>query len=213
MFTILLFSNVGNAGIVITLNVGQLLQLNGTTPVADGALIQILANTSGTGVPIFDAPTTTSFTGTSGDNIVVANFTLDSSTVGTSGDFKVELSTSASGSQLPLNLTGVSQGDDLLLRWFPTLTTASTQPGLGTSYGQFRTDGKPDGSNITWSIPLDSSTPYTLSFLTMSQNGSQLNSLGIADLRAIPEPSTFVLFGIFALGLLGFLYRRRRVIG
>jgi hypothetical protein len=155
-----------HASVTIDLSAGQLLTSAGA-PLADGSLIQLLASTDNS----FTAPSATSFTGGAGDDIVLASFALDSSTSGVSGDFEHII-------QLTLS-SGLNAGDQLLLRWYPALTTASSAPGSGTSYGQFRTDSVVDGSNIAWVTPGDGATD-SLVFSTSSQGGSQPDSAGEA---------------------------------
>jgi hypothetical protein len=166
-FSLASFCATLNASVTIDLSAGQLLTAAGA-PLPDGSLIQLLAVTTGT---TFAAPSDTSFTGGSADDLVLASFALNSATTGTPGDFDNAIQLTLSG--------GLSVGDALLLRWFPTLTTASATPGSGTSYGQFRTDAVVDGSNIAWVTPGDGSTD-SLNFTTSSQGGSQPNSAGEA---------------------------------
>jgi hypothetical protein len=157
-----------HASITIELSAGQLLTATGA-PVGDGGLIQLLAAPSATA---FTAPSAGSFTGGSSGETVVASFGLDSPTTGTAGYFDHIVRLTFSG--------GLQAGEPLLLRWYPTLTTAATSPGGGTSYGQFRTDAVVDGSDIAWVTPGDGATD-SLSFVTSSQGGSEPNSAGEAS--------------------------------
>ena len=184
------------ADVTINLGVSKLYKADGTTLVPDGALIQLVASTTDT---TFTAPTAASFTGNSSDDVVLASFSLDSSTYGPGSFIKA----------LPVTLSGnLTTGDQLILRWFPTLTTLSSSPGAGTIFGQYRTDATLDGSEGAWVLPADG-TPYSLVFQTISAGGSVANSAGAASLvTAVPEPSSYGLLGAAALA--GVVVRRRR---
>jgi MYXO-CTERM domain-containing protein len=185
--------------VTLNLEAAQLLT-SGSITIPNGCLIQLLGDTSTT----FGAPTSSSFTGTDPNEVVLASFAMDSSTVGVAGDFKEPIILTLTGTGFPPDAES-----DLLLRWYPTLTTSSSTPGSGTSYGQFRTDSIENGSNIAWVLP--ASGTKALNFVTISQGGTEPNSAGVANLiiGAIPEPST-VSFAFAALALLAPALRRRR---
>jgi hypothetical protein len=132
-------------------------------------LIQLLAAPT---TAALIAPSDASFTGGSSAEIVLASFGLDSASAGTAGDFEKVIQLTLSGT--------LQSGDPLLVRWYPSLTTAAASPGSGTSYGQFRTDAVADGSDIAWVTPGDGATD-ALNFATSSQGGSQPNSAGEAS--------------------------------
>jgi len=193
----------------VTINIGgsQLLQSDGSTPVADGMLVQLLADTTGT----FGAPTATSFTGTDPNELVLWSGTISAASVGSAGGFS---------GQAILTLGGLgaaeNTGDYLLLRWFPTLSLSASAPGAGTTYGQFdnsnsSTADSASGSDIPWQIPATAAQPYTLNYLSVSKGGDEPNSAGVANLTVapVPEPSSFsMMAGAFAVGAV-FLARRR----
>ncbi len=164
------------------------------TNVPVGGLLQLIASPSGS-ASNFVAPSSTSFVG--GDNIVVATFAMNYNS-GTAGE-------TTNNPVITLQNTGASSpttfdaGDPLLLRWYPTLTTASTAPGAMTAYGQFRTDLTTDGGSA-WVAPANGTSNYALYLITQSIGGGQPNSAGYAGLTvgsaAVPEPSAGLLCGV-----------------
>ena len=112
----------------------------------------------------------------------------------------------------PINFafTGnIGPGDQILLRWFPTLTLANTTPPAGAPYGQFRTDLIENFSDINWTIPNDGAL-VALNFLTMAQGGTRMEIEGVANMMvAIPEPSTVALVGLSVIGLAAYSRRRK----
>jgi len=185
----------GFGAITLTISTGQLLESDGVTALSDGALLQVVADTDGTG---FSAPSDSAFV--TGTNFLVAEFSLNSATFGVPG------STIATLSGLTF-AGGWGEDDDLLFRWFPTLTTSSISPGAGTSYGEFRTDSPQDGATIGWITPADGATE-SINFVTTSAFGSNPPSTAVANLSTVPEPSAGLLV-LLSAGLLGISRRRR----
>ncbi|HEY8903416.1 MAG TPA: hypothetical protein VIM48_06895 [Chthoniobacterales bacterium] len=169
-------------------------------PITDGSLIQIIAApTSST----FASPTATDFLGGSSDEYLVYSGAFDSTTTGISGaetfTANIDLAT------YPI------AGDALIVRWYPSLTTSSSAPGL-TTYGQFGYPNNPSSldSTNTWIAPSGGGS-VSFSFLTTGAGGPYPNSMGNASLTvsAVPEPSNYVvIIGISAV-LIGLRYRRR----
>jgi hypothetical protein len=190
-----------NAGVTINLTAGQLLQADGITAVPDGSLLQVIASTTDN---TFTTPSAMSFTGGSSDDIIVASFVMDSSTTGIPGDLNTAFSLTYSGN--------FGSGDPLLLRWWPTRTASSGEPGNGAMFGQFRSDVPRDNTEVAWFAPPDNGT-YNLSFLTASQGGNQPDSAGVADMAVspIPEPAGWV-FAVASSGVaaLAILHRRKK---
>jgi hypothetical protein len=190
------------ASVTINLEVAQLLT-SGSAAIPNGCLIELIGDTSTT----FGAPTASSFTGTDPNEVVLDSFAMNSASVGIAGDFEQQIVLTLTGSGVPPDA-----GSDLLLRWFPTLTTSSSTPGAGTSYGQFTTTAVENGSNIAWVIPANGSTD-ALKFLTVSQGGSEANSTGVANLvvgGAVPEPSSLAAIGSIIVCGGAVALRRRR---
>jgi PEP-CTERM motif len=184
-----------SAQATITINLGAQFLYNASgTQIPMGALIQLVVSTTD---DTFTPVSPTSFTGGSADDMVLASFGASSPGTGSQA-----VMFSLAGN---LNAT-----DNLLLRWFPTLTTGSAQPGSNTQYGEFRSDGAPRNfSDIDWNVPNDGTT-NTLNFLTMAASGQEAEAEGRADLLTVPEPSSIVLAGLGALGLVGILRRRAK---
>jgi len=156
----------------------------------DGGLIQIIASSDA----IFDSPTPDSFVG--GNDILVFSGAFDSSTTGLPG------ATFLFVSSVPLSQYPIAQSN-LMIRWFPTLTSNATAPGFATFYGQY---GVAD--DAAWVAPAaGGALSYFL--LTVSAGGSLAEAVGQANLAtAIPEPSTYA--ALLALAALGFVAYRRR---
>ncbi len=193
------------ATLTLNLTAGILYQSNGTTPVPDGTLLQIIASTTDNS---FTAPSASSFVGGSSDDTVVASYALNHNTVGSAGgDFH----------SIVLTLSGNwTAGDQLLLRWWPTLTTSSSSPGANTTYGQFRTDAVENGSTTAWVTPADGQT-VNLNFLDTAAGGTEPNgngqgsTNGAASLTVVPEPSTYGMLGMGIVAGGVYLARRRKV--
>jgi hypothetical protein len=129
----------------------------------------------------FSGPTPTSFV--SGDDVVLLRRNLDS---GLPGYFQA-------GVNFDFNsFPGLNPGDPLQLYWFPTLTASDTIPGEGTPYGFYRHETGLDGS-APWVIPGDGSV-VSINFITVSQGGSNPNSLGHAN-SVIARPVILSLTG------------------
>jgi hypothetical protein len=200
---LLLTAFSARASITINLGGDELFQSNGTTAIPLGSLIQLVASTTDN---TFSTPTPADFVGGSSDDIILASFGSNNS-LG-SGSFVQPLTFTLSG-----NLTA---GDQLLLRWWPSLTTSSSTPGSGTSFGQFRTNNVENFSDINWTVPADGST-VSLNFLDTSSGIAttpEPDSAGTASLSttAVPEPSTYAsaLLGLGGIGLAAIRRRFRK---
>lgn len=171
------------------------------TPVLDNSLVQIIAAPT---TSTFANPTATDFLGGSSDEYIVYSGAFDSSTSG--GTPGAELF----GVNIDLTTYPIA-GDALIVRWYPSLTTSSSAPGL-TTYGQFGYPNNPssvDPSN-TWIAPSGGGS-VAFSFLTTSAGGPYPDSMGNASntVSAVPEPSNYaVIIGICA-GLMALRYGRR----
>ena len=187
------------ATVTINFGAGDLYQSDGTTPIPFGSLLQIVVSTTDN---TFTAPTAGNFTGGSSDDVIWASFGTNDNAG--SGTFT---------GQLVLTLSGnITAGDQILLRWWPTLTTSSTSPSPGDTFGQFRTDAQESFSSPGgWVVPADGQT-ITLNFLTQNLGGAEPESAGRATFTVapIPEPSTFALMIAGGVGFLALRSRGRR---
>ena len=205
-------AGMAQATVTLDLDAGVLSTHNTSTtntpnsqPLTSG-LLQLIAYDSATGN--FTPPTATSFVG--GDTAneqVIATFSFQQ---GGSGYVTGE----TANNSIMFSYAGSFQaGDELLLRWYPTLTTAATAPGAGTTYGQYRSNSGENGG-IAWFGPADGTytVPNGLNFLTTSAGGSNSDTVGEAQytVSGVPEPSSMILFGCAALGILGVPYLRRQ---
>jgi hypothetical protein len=179
------------ATVTINLGGGYIYFADGLTRAPMGSLVQLIASTTDN---VFTAPTPDSFTGNSPDDLVLASFFVNVEP----GLFLQDIIITFSGTLGP--------GDQLLLRWFPTLTSAGSGPGAGTQYGQFRTELIENNSTINWNLPPDGQT-HDLQFVTMALGGTRSEAEGAANLVVVPDPSTYALM---AVGLVGLVIANRR---
>jgi hypothetical protein len=182
---------------------------DGSTPVPNGTLVQLIASTGNT---TRDAPTSSSFVG--GDDVLlgfaeandfgVPNAVATGSGLVSTGLFNLD------GLAPPATYVGVTSGDTLFLRWWPTLTSAAAAPGtasfLEATLNQVvpsdgaQTNGLPgfsvlvDLPNSTGAVPSATADPLNVFSPAADFAG------------VIPEPSSILLLG---LGFSAFLVRRR----
>ena len=181
-----------HATITINLGAGNLYGTSTATLFPTGGLLQLIVSSTDN---VFSAPVAGSYTGNSADDVILASFTLASP-----GMFQQVINFALSGN--------IGPGDQILLRWFPTLTLANTTPPAGAPFGQFRTDLIENFSDISWNLPNDGAI-VGLNFLTMALGGTRPEMDGVANMIvAIPEPSTVALVGLSVIGLA--VYSRRR---
>jgi hypothetical protein len=200
----LLLLSIAGAQATITINLGaaNLYNANGSQLMQPGMLVQLIASTTDT---TFNAPTSGSFTGGSSDDVVLASFTVNQGAGIVGQALVIDFA----------NFANLNLADPFMIRWFPTLsgpTPPGGSPAAGTPFGQFRTDlvEANNFSNYNWTIPADGST-IDLNFLTQGQNPASTHpeSEGFANLTVIPEPSTFALLALSAVGLAGYARRRK----
>ncbi len=133
----------------------------------------------------FGGPTATSFS--SGvDDLVLGSFDLTGGTV-EAGHFQ----------QLISGITyanGRGSGDDVILYWFPHLSTSATQPGFSEEFGAVR--------NPDWVLPPAENDTVGLGFDSIGQVIP-----AFLQTEPIPEPTSALLVG---LGMLSFAIIRRR---
>ncbi len=111
------------------------------------------------------------------------------------------------------NLAG---NQPLLLVGYPTLTTSSTSPGLGTPGFWFYTTNAVDG--IAWLTPSANSASVDLNALTPEYFGTSAPDILTSGAAAtsgtgfttVPEPSTYALLAMGAAALGGYVIRRRK---
>ena len=106
----------------------------------------------------------------------------------------------------------VQSGYPLQLYWFPGLSTGSTAPGAGATYGSYRDGtGGVDGGDV-WTVPIDGQ-PRTLVFATsdatvLFSGGSNPSAAGLA-ITPVPESAFYsVTCGLLCFG---FVVCRRMV--
>ena len=190
-------ATMAHATITINLGGGNLYGTSTATLFPTGGLLQLIVSSTDN---VFTAPVAGSYTGNSADDVVLASFVLNNG-LGSPGTF---------AQAIIITLTGnINPGDQILLRWFPTLTLANTTPPAGAPFGQFRTDIIENFSDITWNLPNDGSL-VALNFLTMAQGGTRAEIEGVANMIvAVPEPSTVALVGLSVIGLAAYSRRRK----
>ena len=204
-------SSISYASDTIELDAG-VLRTSAGAPLTSG-LLQLIAVRTPNGV--FANPTPSSFIGGDSSNeLVISSFSFSQGTAGfVTGESDNVITYSYENTTRQFSATTFDPGDALLLRWYPTLTLSSTSPGIGTTYGQYRSDGTPDGG-IAWFGPDNNRTialPNGLNFLTTSASGSNPDTAGLASnvVIGVPEPSSYVLIGGMCVCVLGLARIRR----
>lgn len=200
-----LTASIAPLTVTITLESAQL-QTSGSAPIPNGALIQLLGDTSTN----FGAPTVGDFEGTDPDETLLWSGTAYSGTLGIAGSFRDAITLTLDSSGEAQGYLQSFTGADLLMRWFPTLTGTSTAASLvnGTTYGQFRTSALENSSNIEWAVP--TSGNYNLNYVNAAEGGAEPTSTGVASyvVEAVPEPNSMVAMVAGVGGMLLFLRRR-----
>ena len=130
-----------HATITINLGGGNIYGTSTATLFPAGGLLQLIVSSTDN---VFTAPVAGSYTGNSADDVVLASF-ADQCRLGSPGTFAQPIIFTFTGN--------IGPGDQILLRWFPTLTLANTTPPAGAPFGQFRTDLIENFSDIAWNLP------------------------------------------------------------
>jgi hypothetical protein len=183
------------ATVLINIGADQLTGSDGVTPLADDALVLLIAN----GLDhSFSTPTVGSYL--SGDDVLIQAIAIDQSQLSHAGSFFTAVTAT-------LN-SALTSGQSIKITWFPskTIATMGVSPGSNVFYGEYLGDASPD-----WILPGDSGS-ISPSLVTLSGGGSLANTAGQASLNTspIPEPSTYALLGgLAAFGLAAWRRRAR----
>jgi hypothetical protein len=192
----LLASSGRSQSVTLDFSAGRLYDSTGTL-LPDGTLVVLVADTLENGFGTLQAGTVDVGNFLNGDNQVLARGAING------GFFGAGTARASTG---PVDLESddfsqLSTDDPLAVIWFPGLDASSFSFTSGASYGLF--------TDVDWIIPAAGSTE-SFQFLTIARGGDYAETLGRANLIAVPEPSACAaLAGLCALGL--GLVRRRRV--
>ena len=194
----------------IQMDAGQL-KTNSATNMATGSLlILISAGANGT----FETPSSLSpGSYVSGDDVLLSVISEPSS----AGAFNISGGTNETIDLFTLTNVTPPTGQLIGLMWFPgityTLWQAGATPTAGQVFGFYNplfygnANNNPDGGDA-WAVP-NAGSLINLDFFTSNSDGggTQAAPEGFANFVVVPEPSTFLLFGLGGLGLS--LIRRR----
>ena len=122
---------------------------------------------------------------------------------------------------LTLATYNLTAGEQILLRFYPSLTLASmpSAPTLATTYGQVRSStvesSLGDGSETAWVVPASGTVDFN--YITVNDPGAGgTYSNASADATnfvgpglGVPEPSTYALMGCAASCLIGLRLRNK----
>lgn len=213
-----LLTQIAPASVTINLGLGTMYSgtTTGSSTFANGGLITILAVTNGTWA------TLPSLLGYSSLADVFANTTSEFAPTNTVLVGKIG-NNDGSGPGVTANTFiynysgGFQQGVELLAVGYSTLTTNSVSPGQSTLGFFFRTASVIDGSDIAWIAPADGGL-FTLAAYTSDLGGSVPDNTftsgngaqGGNGFTTVPEPSTYALLALSAMGMGGYMIRRRR---
>jgi hypothetical protein len=202
-----IFASIFQANASVTINLGMaevFADASATTPISSGGLVNLFAKT----------------TGTWGTNLssIASDFSNLTSSFTPAGATLIGSYSSGVGAFGPeavsFDLTGgLAQNQELLAVVYPTLTTSSSTPGIGTVGFVYRTAEVLNFSDIAWVIPADGST-VALNALTTGSGGTLANTDlspgGAGGFTTVPEPSTYALLALGGLALF-FVARRRKL--
>ena len=211
LLSLLLLGSFARASVNLGIDAGLLANKNGVN-IPVGSLVLLIASQ---GDNLFGAPAAGSYV--TGDDIIVGSFAMnyivEPGEMQTSVNYSYTTSGSASSSTFDV-------GDLLAIRWYPSITftqfQGGTKPATGDFYGTYSGIGANPDSGIAWTAPVDGFTYLpgsALNFYTSNTGGggTQTPATGYATtaVAAVPEPSTFALFGLGA-GFAGWMARRKK---
>ncbi|MCG3147973.1 MAG: hypothetical protein PCFJNLEI_01414 [Verrucomicrobiae bacterium] len=151
-----------HGSVTLNLDVENLLQADSNSVAAAGSTVVLLASTQNDSFG--DLTLATNSFLVEADDVVLGIYPLGDGGVFQNAAFLDIDTTTATSS-------GLSLGDPLRLVWYPNLAYAPglTGPGLGQSFGTYRTDAATLGSDIGWSVPANGT--YTLAAFGISIGG------------------------------------------
>jgi hypothetical protein len=174
----------------------------------DGSSVLAPQNTVGLWIVDTSGGTSLSPTLTLGENIAVGA-TLAGTTDLIIGANDIATSTASDGS-LGLDFingsyTPLAQNQKFGIIWLINQNLATTTAMAG-QYGEFNdAAGAYSGA---WTLPADGTSYMAYDMTTVSESGGVPNSLGVANLVIVPEPSSIVLVVVGLLGAFGLIRRR-----
>jgi len=146
------FATMASASVSMTIAAEKLKDSSGVDiPVTGVVCLVVDANGDG-----FSGPATDAFV--QDDDVLVEKWTIADAN-NTAGALFVNATVSYTGD--------MTEGDSVALMWFPSLTSASTEPGEAVAYGMYTaTVGAELDNSNPWVLPADGTIGYNLYFLT-----------------------------------------------
>jgi hypothetical protein len=175
-------------------------------PVAAGTVGILVADNFGTGLPtsaeLLGAILTAG--GTIGDSKILSVFQAGDIDLVTSGN---QMGFDVGGIVVDMQSGGLAQNTQLMLLWFPGITTVGATVTAGQQYGQYRSSTVGDG-DAAFLLPADGEL-RNIAYLTQGLGGSVPDNTFVASFNVVPEPSVSILAMAGAM-FAAFGRRRRR---
>lgn len=155
---------------------------SGVQGIPNGSLIMLIASTKDGD---FSAPTASGYVAPGSDDVIIGAFTAnDAGGLLNQGSYTGSLRANYGDSSN--GLAEFDAGDPLIIRWFPTLTSADLEeiPTGAVPYGEFRSSEVLPGSDTGWIAPSSNQSTVSLS-ISASSVGNRYDPKGAVALQQL----------------------------